>query len=343
MKINGRLIACGEVPWIVAEISASHNGSFDRACDLIYAASDAGADAVKFQAFTPDTITIESSNPEFIIKSGPWVGLRLYDLYNRAQTPRSWFKPMFDLARTLGLVPFASVFSTEDFVFMESLGCPVYKIASFELCDTPLIATVATAKKPMILSMGMSSGTSWDQDVLSAQVAMINAGMSKEDIKFLHCVSSYPATIMNGDLRMVECSDGLSDHSIGSDLAIGATVMGAAIIEKHITLSRKDGGLDDGFASEPHEFKAMVDSVKSIHAAMRPRTRTTPDASHYPLRRSLYVVENMVRGDKFTRHNVRSIRPGNGLKPILLPAVEGRTAACDILYGTPLSMEMIGE
>jgi pseudaminic acid synthase len=333
--VNNRLIAYGSQPYIVAEIGASHNGNIDTARDLIKIAKDAGAEAVKFQCFTPDTITFNGRGEAFTIKDGPWKGERLYDLYTRAHTPRDWFPELFEMALSIGITPFASVFSPEDVDFMERMGNPIYKISSFEIVDIPLIKYVARLGKPIIMSTGMASTT----EVASALEAATSRNTPRHNVVLLHCISSYPANVSDMPLGKMARNDGISDHSFGSTVPIAAAAMGASIIEKHLTVSRSNGGLDDGFAMEPAEFSSMVKSVRAISAARFSTKASTRE--HAPLRRSLYFVRPMMTGAKITKEDVRSIRPAGGLHPGMIDSIIGSEVTQDVEAGTPVTMEMI--
>lgn len=329
MIIRGRSVESSESPFIIAEIAAAHNGSLERAVKLIEAAKSSAADAVKFQAFTPDTITFPSTAEEFTIQEGPWRGYTLYELYSVAYTPREWFPTLFEKSRELGLIPFASVFSPDDVDFIRQFEPEILKIASFELVDLPLIEHASRWGIPMIMSLGMASEEEkWD----AIDTALEHLGA--EDVKILSCVSAYPARIEDAVIPL-GWADGISDHTIGIEVPIAATALGASIIEKHLTLSREQNGLDDGFASEPHEFAAMVKAVRGIHAALhRDPDRDRPDEIHRPYRRSLYVVKGVAKGETIRAEHVRSIRPAFGLPPKHLPEIIGKVAAMDITAGT---------
>ena len=345
MIIGSREVGVGRSPYIVAEIGAAHNASLDVMRALMVEARDAGADALKIQAFTEDTITINSHDPEFIVQSGPWKGWRLYDLYEVASTPREWYPEIFSYAKTLGIPVFASVFSREDLAEMERMGCPVYKIASPEIVDVDLIGAVAATHKPMILSTGMAQ----EGDVTQALLAITQDGRQLDNVCVLHCVSEYPVSEGGEGMGIISemqrtlggVAIGYSDHTIGITAAIAATALGAALIEKHITLSRDAGGLDDGFASTPEEFAMMVRAVRRTHKSMR-RESSTGEMAHFSLRRSLYVVKDIKAGEQFTRDNVRSIRPSKGLEVKHLPTVLNSVANRDIQAGTPLSLDFVG-
>lgn len=340
MIIAGREIGASESPYVIAEIGGAHNGLLDRALTLIEHAKRAGADAVKIQCFSPDTITFDGAGDEFVVRAGPWAGRRLYDLYRQTAMPREWYGALFDRARALEIPLIASVFSHEDIAWMEEFACPAYKLASFELVDHDLIQGIARTGKPLIMSTGMAAqGEIWE-----AWDAFVEAGGDRQQVAFLHCVSAYPTPADQANLRQLidlHGRRGLSDHTLGIEAPIVAIALGAVIIEKHITISREDGGPDDHFATEPHEFAAMVTAIRRAHQMLqRPQGQTSQD-EHRPLRRSLYVVADIRPGERFTRDNVRSIRPGNGLHPRHLPTVLDRISKVTVKAGTPMSLEFV--
>lgn len=340
--IDGRKIGPGHSPYIIAELSGNHNGDIDRAFRLIDAVKSTGADAVKLQTYTADTITLDHDGPGFVIEGGLWHGRKLYDLYKEASTPWEWHPALFDYARKAGLACFSSPFDNSAIDFLESIGAPAYKIASFELIDTPLIRYAASKGKPMIMSTGMASSVEIDDAVAAAKDA--------DGIALLHCVSGYPTPAEQSNLSRIpvlaktyDCLIGLSDHTLGTDVSVASVALGAAIIEKHVTLARADGGPDAPFSLEPHEFKAMVDGARTAFAALgRPdREPAAAERGNMVFRRSLYVVADMAAGDTFTEANVRSIRPGLGLLPKELPRILGSQAAKPIARGTPLSLDLV--
>ncbi len=345
VAIEGRRIGPGEPPYIIAEISGNHNGSFERAVGLLEAAGESGADAVKLQTYTPDTITIDHDGPEFIIRGGLWDGRKLYDLYQEAHTPWEWQERLFERGRELGVTVFSSVFDETSVRFLEDLGAPAYKIASFEIVDLPLIRCCARTGKPVIISTGMA-GLGEIQDALAAA-----GDEGCEEAVLLHCVSGYPAPAEDYNLRtighMAEAFGvpvGLSDHTLGTAVPVAAAALGACVIEKHLTIARSEGGPDAAFSLEPSEFKEMVDACR---IAGRSTGRVSykaagSEAGSLRLRRSLYVVKGVRAGEVFTRDNVRSIRPGGGLAPKHLEDVLGRRAACDIEGGTALAWHHLG-
>jgi len=344
VEIAGRPVGPGHEPYVICELSGNHNGSLDRALELLEAAAATGADAVKIQSYTPDTITIDHDGPGFRIDGGLWGGRTLYDLYSEAQTPFEWHKPLFDKARALGVTLFSSPFDPSAVDLLESLGAPAYKIASFEAVDLPLIARVARTGKPMIISTGMSNLGEISDAVRTARANGCN------ELILLHCVSSYPAPDEDSNVRTVPhlgqafgCVSGLSDHTFGSAVAVASIALGGAVVEKHFTLRRADGGPDAAFSLEPEEFKALVEDCKR---AWRALGRVTYDLQGSErgsavFRRSLYAVADISEGEALTEANVRSIRPGFGLPPKHLPEVLGKRAARDIARGTPLARDLI--
>ncbi len=335
MEIAGRVIGHEEPPYVIAEISGNHNGDLDRALRLIDAAKNAGADAVKFQLYTPDTITINHDGPGFVIQEGPWAGRKLHDLYQEAHTPPDWFPVLFSCARAVGIQAFSSVFDKSAVDILEGLGAPAYKISSFDIQDHELIKYVGATGKPVILSTGMAE-----------QVEIIQADdlLGERPHVFLHCVSGYPTPIAEADLmgidrlrRMLCMPVGLSDHTLGTDVPVAAVAMGAVVIEKHLTLSRADGGPDAGFSLEPDEFQKLCESVRAVHRALHQETSPPTERVSRSLRKSLYVVETVPAGNYLSERNVRAIRPGLGLPPKFYSSVIGKRARVDLAYGSPIS------
>lgn len=338
MNIAGREINGSQPPYLIAEVSCNHCGDFDKALALIRAAKDAGADACKFQAYTPDTITIDCDKPDFIMREGPWKGRKLYELYQKAHTPFRWFPDLFGAAAECGITAFASVFDRTSVDALEKLDCPAYKIASMEITDIPLIKYAAKTGKPLIISTGMAN----ENEIVAAGTAT----NPNQDVAFLACTSGYPAPVSESGLcKFKRLYDkygvyGISDHSLGLDVAVAATAMGAQIIEKHLCLSRQDPTEDAAFSMEPLEFKRMCEVVRSIWQAMQP-SKAQSEEPQRQARRSLYVVEDIKAGEPFTERNVRSIRPGYGMAPKELPNVLGRYASRNIERGSRLELDMI--
>jgi pseudaminic acid synthase len=331
--------------FLVAELSANHNHDIEVAKKTIRAIKESGADAVKIQTYTADTITIDCKNDYFKIKQGTiWDGRTLYDLYKEAYTPWEWHEELRDIAESLGLVFFSTPFDFSAVDFLESKNVPLYKIASFEITDTPLIEYVASKGKPMIISAGIATKT----EIQKAVDACRKAG--NRDITILKCTSNYPAPIEEANLRtMVDMRDtfgvkvGLSDHTLGGDVAVAAVALGAEVIEKHFILERKLGGPDASFSMEPAEFKKMVRSIRNVEKALGAVSyEMTPEIlKSREFSRSLFVVEDMKKGELFTPDNLRSIRPGFGLSPRHLDELIGKKAACDIERGTPMSWNLV--
>ena len=344
LSIAGRKIGPDQPPYVICELSGNHNGSLERALELLDAAAATGADAVKIQTYTPDTITIDCDRPEFKIHGGLWDGRTLYDLYGEAQTPYKWHEALFARAKALGVVLFSSPFDESAVDLLEGLGAPAYKIASFEATDLPLIEYAARTGKPVIISTGLCSLEEMGQAAGAARAA--GAG----GVALLHCVSAYPAPVEEANVRTVPdlaarfgVITGLSDHTPGSAASVAAVAMGAAIIEKHFTLARSDGGPDAAFSLEPGEFKALVDDCRSAWAALGQvhYDLEGSEKANLQFRRSLYVVADAAAGDEITKANVRSIRPGFGLPPKHLPEVLGRKTSRALKRGEPLSWDML--
>lgn len=343
-SIDGRPIGPDHPPYIVAEMSGNHNGEIDRAIRLIDAAKDAGADAVKLQTYTADTITIDHDGPGFVLEGGLWDGRRLYELYQEAHTPWDWHDALFAHARHIGISIFSAPFDPTAVDLLESLDTPAYKIASPEIVDLALIERCAATGKPLIISTGMASF----EEIESALAAARGAGATQ--ILVLHCISSYPTPLEQahlstiGDLsRRLGAPVGLSDHTLDTFAAAVAVGQGAVLIEKHFTLARADGGVDSAFSLEPGELQRLVADSRAAHAALgRPNYRPTEaEQGMLVARRSLYVVADIRAGETFTTVNVRSIRPNLGLPPKHLAMVLGATATRDIRRGEPLAADMI--
>ncbi len=325
MQIANRTIGNFLKPYVIAEVSCNHGGDLSTALELIEAARWAGASAVKFQAYTPDTITLDCRKPDFIIQDGLWKGKTLYDLYKKAHTPFEWFPKLFKEAEKVGIPIFASVFDRSSVEMLDGLGCPAFKIASMELVDTPLIAYAARRGKPLIISTGMGS----KQDISEARKVAGNC-----PVAFLHCTSEYPQTVEWSDLGGINrlrslLGDGIpvgvSDHTPGNMIvAVAATAMGAAIIEKHLKPLASVGTEDDEFSLDPDMFKTMVELIDTTYEAVQQREFTANPSRQ--LRRSLYAVADIAEGEPFTETNVRSIRPGFGVAPKHLPRLLGKRA-----------------
>lgn len=336
MQINGREIGPGHPPYIVAEIGGNHGGKVERAFELIDAAAACGADAVKFQCFEADTITIDCDRPEFIIESGPWMGQKLFDLYRKTQTPFHWFPDLKERAANAGITWFASVFDKSSVDLMVTLGAPAIKIASFELVDLPLIQYAAKTHKPLIISTGMAA----PEEAQAAAGAVIAGHGHASDMIFLDCVSAYPAPANEIGLRQMHGVAGISDHTIDPEVPIAATALGAAMIEKHFRLSFHPDTEDSAFSLDEIDFANMVRSVRLTWRAMQD-SKVESEQPQRALRRSLFAVEDIAAGEVFSDANVRSIRPGHGLPPGEIARIRGRSAARAIARGEPLAWDMI--
>jgi len=345
-RIGSRQIGADQPTYVVAEMSANHNQDYDRAVRILEAAKEAGADAVKLQTYTPDTLTIDCDREHFRIGKGTvWQGRKLYDLYAEAYTPWDWQPKLKKLADGLGLDLFSTPFDSTAVDFLEEeIDPPVYKVASFELVDPVLIRRIARTGKPMILSTGMATLSEIDDAVQAARQA------GAEQIALLACTSAYPAPPEEMNLRRIPhlaeafgVITGLSDHTLGIAVPVAAVAIGARIVEKHLTLSRGDPGPDVAFSAEPQELAEMVAAIRTVERAMGEASYeiTEQEAASRVFRRSLFVVRDVKAGEPFTEDNVRSIRPGYGLPPKELPNVLKRRAAVDIARGTPLSWDLV--
>jgi N-acetylneuraminate synthase len=345
LHIGDRQIGPHQPVYVVAEMSGNHGQDFNQAVEIIRMAKQAGADAVKLQTYTPDTLTINSSNEVFKVSQGTiWQGRTLYDLYSEAYTPWEWQPKLKQVANDLGLQLFSTPFDDSSVDFLLSLDIPVFKVASFEVVDLPLLKRIASTGKPIIMSTGMATLSEIDEAVRAVQSTGNNA------IALLKCTSAYPAPPEEMNLRTIpflseafEAPVGLSDHTLGIAVAVAAVSLGACIIEKHFTLSRANPGPDSEFSLEPHEFKAMVEAIRTTEKALgNVDFSITPQENlSRVFRRSLFVVKNINQGEKFTNENIRSIRPANGLPPKFLDAILGRHASKDIEFGTPLQWDLV--
>ena len=333
-------------PFIIAEMSGNHNQSLDRAIEIVEAAADAGVDALKIQTYTADTMTLNIENPDFKIndKTSLWDGENLFNLYQQAYTPWEWHKPIFERARELGMIPFSTPFDETAVDFLEELDVPMYKIASFENNDIPLIKKVAATGKPMIISTGMATVAELDETVCVAREA------GCKNLILLKCTSTYPATADNTNILTIQhmrdlfnVQVGLSDHTMGTGVAVASVALGATVIEKHFTLSRDDGGVDSAFSMEPQEMKALVEETERAWQALGEIKygATEKEKASLKFRRSIYVAEDIKAGEKFTKSNIRVIRPGYGLKPKYYEEVLGNNAKRNFKKGEPLSFKDI--
>ncbi|MCG8436486.1 MAG: pseudaminic acid synthase [Pseudomonadales bacterium] len=340
--INGREIGPDCDPYIIAEMSANHNGDINAAFRIIEEAVKSGADAVKIQTYTPDTITLKSDLPDFQIQGGLWGGKSLYELYEWAHTPWDWHRPLFDYARKLGITIFSSPFDATAVDLLEDLNAPAYKIASFEAIDIPLIRYVAATGKPMIISTGMADAV----EIAEAIDAAKEAGCTQ--LAILHCVSGYPAPAEDYNLRTIPdmidrygLVTGLSDHTLDNTTAIASIVLGASIVEKHFTLDRSGGGPDDSFSLEPADLEALCRDSKTAKSALGKVDygRKSSEKGNIQFRRSLYFVESLSKGDTVSPDSVRSVRPGYGIAPKFYNEVLGRKVKRDVEYGVPVSWD----
>ena len=346
IRIGSRRLGPGHPPLIIAEMSGNHNGSLDRALQIVEMAAKAGAHALKLQTYTADTMTIDLSEREFFISDPKslWNGTSLYKLYEQAHTPWEWHKPIFDRCKQLGIIGFSSAFDATAVDFLESLNVPCYKIASFENIDLPLVRKVAATGKPMIISTGLASIAELGETVEAAR------GAGAKDLVLLKCTSAYPASPENSNLNTIPhmrdlfgCHVGLSDHTMGIGAAVASAALGAVAIEKHVTLRRADGGVDSAFSLEPEELAALVTETERVTQAMGGVAYGPTEAERGSLtfRRSLYIVADLKAGDLLTAQNVRAIRPGLGLPPGNLERVLGRRINRDVVRGTPLSWDLL--
>jgi N-acetylneuraminate synthase len=344
MKIENRKIGSGYAPFIIAEMSANHNGSIENAYKIIEAAKQAGADAVKLQTYRPDTITLDSDAEEFQIHGGLWDGKTLYELYGEAHTPWEWHAPLFAYARKLGITIFSSPFDNSAVDLLEDLNAPAYKIASFEAVDLPLIRYVASTGKPMIISTGMA-----DAQEIQEAIDAARTGGCKE-LAILHCISGYPAPAADYNLltipdmmRRFGLVTGISDHTLGNATAIAAVALGASIIEKHFTLDRKGGGPDDSFSLEPTELAALCQDANTAWQASGKVDYgyKSSEQGNVKYRRSLYFVKDLMAGDVITTDAVRSVRPGYGLAPKFIDQVIGKKINANVKMNTPVNLDLV--
>ena len=344
ITIDGRAIGSAHPPYVIAEVSANHNGNLDAALALIDVAAEQGASAVKIQTYRADTITLNSSRPEFQITEGLWAGQSLYHLYEQAHTPWDWHPALFAHARARGITMFSSPFDSTAIDLLEDLGAPAYKIASFEAVDLPLIRYAASTGKPMIISTGMAD----DVEIAEAVQAARDGGCRQ--LALLHCVSGYPAPAADYNLRTLSdmitrfgCVTGLSDHTLDSTTAIAAIALGASIVEKHITLDRNGGGPDDSFSLEPGDLAALVAGTRTAWDALGrvDYGRKSSERGNAVFRRSLYFVRDLEAGEVITPDSVRSVRPGFGAAPKHLDAILGRRVRVAVQAETPVQLDQI--
>lgn len=346
IEINGRKIGKRFPPYVVAELSANHNGELSRALATIDAARASGADAIKIQTYTADTMTIDSDRQEFKITGGLWDGFTLYDLYKWAETPFEWHKEIFDYARKQGITLFSTPFDETAVDLLESLNAPAYKVASFELVDIPLIRYIAKTGKPMIMSTGMAS----EAEIAEAVTAARQAGCN--DLVLLHCISSYPAPMEQANLRQMQTIEerfniipGLSDHTLGTTVAVAAVALGACVIEKHFSLSRADKGPDSEFSIEPAELKNLCRDAYGAWSAIGKSSydRQPAEVASRAHRRSIYFVRDLEAGSVVTETDIRRIRPGFGLAPKRFDELVGKKLKVAVTRGTPTSWNIFDE
>jgi pseudaminic acid synthase len=346
MKIGGKQVGAGSAPLVIAEMSGNHNQSLERALEIVDAAAQSGAHALKIQTYTAETMTIDIREGEFFIsdEKSLWKGESLFDLYKKAYTPWEWHEAIFDRAKKHKMLAFSTPFDRTAVDFLEDLNVPCYKIASFENTDLPLIRYVAATGKPMIISTGMATFAELDETVDAAR----SAGC--KDLVLLKCTSTYPSTPDDSNILTIPemrsrygCEIGISDHTMGIGVSVAAVALGATVVEKHFTLQRADGGVDSAFSMEPQEMAQLVIETERAWQALGKVQHgpTEKEKASLVFRRSLYVVADVKAGEKLTPANVRAIRPGNGIAPKFYDEVIGKTAKRDITRGTPLSHDLI--
>ena len=344
--INGRMIGSDYPPYIIAELSANHNGELQKALDTITKAKACGADAIKLQTYTADTMTIDSDNDDFYIHGGLWDGYKLYDLYKEAQTPFEWHKAMFDHARKIGITCFSTPFDETAVDLLEDLNAPAYKVASFEATDLPLIKYIASTKKPLIMSTGMANFEEIEEMVDTAR----SAGC--KDLILLHCISSYPAPVDQSNLltipdmrKKLNVQIGLSDHSTTNTASVVASALGATLIEKHFILDRSEKGPDSEFSINPDELTSLCKETKDAWLSLGQAgyERKPAEEANIKFRRSVYFIKDISAGDVITKEHVRRIRPGFGLPPKFENEIIGMTVKEDIKSGTATSWSLVNE
>lgn len=346
IRIGNRLIGRSHPPFIIAEMSGNHNQSLERALQIVDAAAASGADALKIQTYTADTMTLDINEREFSITDNGslWKGKSLHQLYEEAHTPWEWHKAIFERCASHGMIGFSTPFDATAVDFLESLDVPAYKVASFENADLPLIRRIAKTQKPIIISTGMATIAELDETVQAVRKE------GCKEIVLLKCTSTYPASPENSNLRTIPhlrelfaTEVGLSDHTLGVGVAVASVAFGATVIEKHFTLSRAEGGVDAAFSLEPNEFRMLVDETKRGWQALGTVSYGTQESEKRSLqfRRSLYVAQDVKKGERFTAENIRDIRPGFGLAPKYVDMVLGRTAKTDLKKGTPVSWDIL--
>ncbi|WP_337017390.1 pseudaminic acid synthase [Oceanobacillus massiliensis] len=343
IQIGNRLIGEKHKPFIIAEMSGNHNQSLETALEIVEAAAKTGADALKIQTYTADTLTLNIKSGDFVINDPKslWNGESLYDLYSKAYTPWEWHEPIFTRARELGLIPFSTPFDETAVDFLEELDIPFYKIASFENNDIPLIEKVASTGKPMIISTGMATVAELDETVRAAR------GAGCDNIVLLKCTSTYPASPENTNISTIshmkdlfDCQVGLSDHTMGTGVSVASVALGATVIEKHFVLDRSEGGVDSAFSMEPNEMTALVEETERAWKAIG-RVKYGPtkaEENSLQFRRSIYAAKDIKKGEKYTTENIRIVRPGYGLKPKYYKGLLGKEAGRDFKFGDPIKL-----
>jgi pseudaminic acid synthase len=343
ISISGRKISTDHPPYIIAEMSANHNGKIENAYRIIEEAKKAGADAVKLQTYTPDTITLNCRNDEFLIKEGLWKGQSLYDLYSKAHLPWEWHPNIFEFAKKIGITIFSTPFDNTAVDFLETLDVPAYKIASFEVIDIPLVKYISSKGKPVIISTGMANLAEIDEAVQAAQ------SIGCDQIAILHCVSGYPTPAAEYNIRTIpdmisrfNTVVGISDHTLDTTTSITAVAMGASIIEKHFTLDRQAGGPDDSFSLEPDSLRYLCNNAKIAWESLGKVNyeKKNSELASIKYRRSLYFTKRIHKGEKVSADNVRSIRPGYGLHPKLLDNIMNKEVLFDVEPFTPVTLDL---
>ncbi len=347
IRVAERKIGKEHPPFVIAEMSGNHNGSLDRALEIVKAAAKAGAHAIKLQTYTADTMTLDIAEREFVVndEKSLWRGFSLYELYQKAYTPWEWHQPIFEFGRELGLIVFSTPFDHSAVDFLEGLGCPAYKVASFENIDLPLLRRIAQTGKPVMMSTGMATLAELDESIRTLK------GAGCQELILLKCTSTYPASPADSNLQaiphlqeMFDLQVGVSDHTLGIGVCVAGVAFGATVIEKHFTLNRGAGGVDAAFSLEPQEMKNLVleterawQGMGQVHYGL-----TEKEKASLTFRRSLYVAQDMKAGDIFTPENLRSIRPGFGLPPKYYDVFLGKRVSVDVKKGTPLSWDLLG-
>jgi pseudaminic acid synthase len=344
ITIDGTKIGPSHKPYIIAELSANHNGNIEKALKSIEVAAACGADAIKIQSYSPDTMTIDCDKEDFQITGGLWHGYKLYDLYDKAQTPFSWHQQLFDKAKEVGITLFSTPFDETAVTLLEKLNAPAYKLASFEITDLPLIKRIAQTGKPLIISTGMANF----EEICDAITTAKDHGCT--ELVVLHCISAYPAPVEQSNLatiadisRKFDVISGLSDHTVGTVVSVTSIALGASLIEKHFILDRNDKGPDSEFSIEPHELTRLVDETKAAHQSIGVASyeRKPVEQANMKFRRSLYFVEDIKQGETISDKHIRKIRPGFGLSPKYFESILGQKVNQDVTRGTAVSWQLL--